>query len=956
MRLNFIPMIQILTLSIASITVWGAPPGNPVDYRKPPESEHQYGVVRVWNASNEPPLDPNYIPEAKLGQRIIVEIKNFDQWLCENLEKGAWPADAVVSASDSDKVSVAHLIKTRGLTSAVRAARWLGNHPPSEGEDSVAVLGKLQSLIETNKEGLGGIVLPGEDEQGSQLNPKDANDANKIVEVCQNALRFSEAFKKRKVSELILTINNQRLVGIVPHDVTTDVDPIPRKQNGYDAYSWLSFRLDRPKNGDFERAWSQLVPSPKSPFSIKCSVSLSATDQAIPLSTSVIEDAQDTRCRFELITTTPALRKERKENKFQMDDEVYPVDERVTKDGDRHIKKGEIVEVDDTQSDPYVVHFQDLGGTKRYNGADLARLPPDPIPLGVIRVWNSTQPNPNAETAQAVKVPQAKVRDLLVVEVRNFDGWLCNAIDHGLLKDDPLVRNASDKLKKIIEKKQFWSALRVGAWLRGNSKQQANLTALEILPELREEIKKNPKLDVDFPDLQTLKLRSGTVEKQLPATGTGVNAKKENVIATGDLKKTSDLTEKQDEVVALEFLAACREALALLQELEKNKLRNLILTINDIPLNITPDNADYSPIKEAIRPFGDPAEDTYHWLSFSMVPKPSKGKRDTEKLGEDPWKRLLEDPSFTMPSKVTLTLNSGSETLILPTAVTKEAKDERCRFNLVGIVWWIFWPTAAVVVLILLSLAIFAGTTNILRDSSQRRPDGLEPVSLAKTQMAFWFTLIALAFAFLWVTTGTIDSINGTCLTLLGIGTTTALSAAAIDKTRHDNRKDLSDVLHKTSDEMLKTDPEKLRDAIQAKKAELDNLPEGTMTPQEMADARNLLEREEAKIANFLQDKPKWLSSGRPFAFGYRLWLVLTDLLCEDPGCASYDFHRFQILAWTLVLGVVFIVKVFADRAMPQFDSNLLLLMGISSGAFIGFKLATPRPKQEDDGKTTRGQ
>jgi hypothetical protein len=34
---------------------------------------------------------------------------------------------------------------------------------------------------------------------------------------------------------------------------------------------------------------------------------------------------------------------------------------------------------------------------------------------------------------------------------------------------------------------------------------------------------------------------------------------------------------------------------------------------------------------------------------------------------------------------------------------------------------------------------------------------------------------------------------------------------------------------------------------------------------------------------------------------------------------------------------------VFADRTMPQFDSNLLLLMGISSGAYIGFKVAGPR-------------
>ena len=72
---------------------------------------------------------------------------------------------------------------------------------------------------------------------------------------------------------------------------------------------------------------------------------------------------------------------------------------------------------------------------------------------------------------------------------------------------------------------------------------------------------------------------------------------------------------------------------------------------------------------------------------------------------------------------------------------------------------------------------------------------------------------------------------------------------------------------------------------------------------------------------------------------------MFEDLLTEQAG--AYDFHRFQMLAWTLVLGSVFIVKVFSDRTMPQFDSNLLLLMGISSGAYIGFKMANP--KKDDD-------
>jgi hypothetical protein len=50
------------------------------------------------------------------------------------------------------------------------------------------------------------------------------------------------------------------------------------------------------------------------------------------------------------------------------------------------------------------------------------------------------------------------------------------------------------------------------------------------------------------------------------------------------------------------------------------------------------------------------------------------------------------------------------------------------------------------------------------------------------------------------------------------------------------------------------------------------------------------------------------------------------------------DFHRFQMMTWTLILGVIFIFGVFQQLAMPKFDATLLALMGISSGTYLGFK------------------
>jgi len=62
---------------------------------------------------------------------------------------------------------------------------------------------------------------------------------------------------------------------------------------------------------------------------------------------------------------------------------------------------------------------------------------------------------------------------------------------------------------------------------------------------------------------------------------------------------------------------------------------------------------------------------------------------------------------------------------------------------------------------------------------------------------------------------------------------------------------------------------------------------------------------------------------------------LLRDILRDGSG---YSFHRFQIFAWTIVLGIIFLSAVYNSLAMPEFSTTLLGLMGISSGTYIGFK------------------
>lgn len=61
------------------------------------------------------------------------------------------------------------------------------------------------------------------------------------------------------------------------------------------------------------------------------------------------------------------------------------------------------------------------------------------------------------------------------------------------------------------------------------------------------------------------------------------------------------------------------------------------------------------------------------------------------------------------------------------------------------------------------------------------------------------------------------------------------------------------------------------------------------------------------------------------------------DLITDKNGVT---LHRFQMLAMTVILGVVFIVNTVMRDALPlNFDGTTLGLMGISAGTYLGFKI-----------------
>lgn len=64
----------------------------------------------------------------------------------------------------------------------------------------------------------------------------------------------------------------------------------------------------------------------------------------------------------------------------------------------------------------------------------------------------------------------------------------------------------------------------------------------------------------------------------------------------------------------------------------------------------------------------------------------------------------------------------------------------------------------------------------------------------------------------------------------------------------------------------------------------------------------------------------------------------LRDILSDKNGVS---IHRLQNLLWTIIVGIIYIQYVFVQKGLPDetvLTDNILILMGISTGAYIGLK------------------
>lgn len=288
---------------------------------------------------------------------------------------------------------------------------------------------------------------------------------------------------------------------------------------------------------------------------------------------------------------------------------------------------------------------------------------------------------------------------------------------------------------------------------------------------------------------------------------------------------------------------------------------------------------------------------------------------------KEAWIDLLGEPSaLQKPVSLSTGLESGSA------FDSVHAKDNPVPLTVISPIYGILAILVIFVTLIL--LVWLARKTNIIREPGPPAASGKRrPYNLGRAQMAFWFFLIYASYTTIWLITDALDTITPSLLALMGISAGTALGEALID-----NGKETTKINQVTDLTAEKQAIEQTITQLQTQVDQINALSAPTVTDQANRDAinRQLIEGR-TRIGQIDQQLHTLTAETAPMVSqGF-----LRDILSDGSG---YSFHRFQIFAWTIVLGIIFASSVYNGLTMPEFSPTLLGLMGLSAGTYIGFK------------------
>lgn len=179
------------------------------------------------------------------------------------------------------------------------------------------------------------------------------------------------------------------------------------------------------------------------------------------------------------------------------------------------------------------------------------------------------------------------------------------------------------------------------------------------------------------------------------------------------------------------------------------------------------------------------------------------------------------------------------------------------------------------------------------------------PYSLGKTQMAFWGLLVAISFLGVWLIGHRMERIPPQVLTLIGISGATGLGSVLLTKPKETAQ------------------PEKPPQGMQGQPPQHPQREQGAQQVQVVQPAQP---PKTDPLRWFLETMSRWF----------------TDIISDGTGIT---FQRLQVVIWTIILGFIFAWSVADTFSMPEFEPTLLILMGISNGLYLGFKIPeTPKP------------
>jgi hypothetical protein len=301
------------------------------------------------------------------------------------------------------------------------------------------------------------------------------------------------------------------------------------------------------------------------------------------------------------------------------------------------------------------------------------------------------------------------------------------------------------------------------------------------------------------------------------------------------------------------------------------------------------------------------------------------------------WKDLMGSiVGMHVPVVISLAEQAGDGKAIRPTIVGSPLTAASFEFEVIG-----FWRLVAALVTVIAVISLVWGharTRTTLRDSylPQIKPS-LQTYSLARWQMAFWFTLIFAAFVCLFVVLWDTNTITTQALMLMGISGTTALAAVEIDSIK-DSPADAANRGLQALGLKTYADVQRVQQEIDSRKVELAGLPSESPPETQSRHGKHVhspTEQRRRQLQVEIQDRDNILrtytAKTKPFLTQGWFKDITTDL----NGTAV---HRVQAVCWTFALGAVFVITVYRTLAMPDFNANLLTLMGISSAGYVGFK------------------